>query len=69
MTGKDQAVRSEKQIEHGITTLGRIRDILLQAGIQTTEMDESLARVCQEIDSLYAQLLKTTHGSVRNIEK
>lgn len=62
-------MKSEQQIENGITTLSRIREILLQAGIQTTEMDESLARVCQEIDRLYAQLLKTTDGSARNIEK
>ena len=45
------------ELQRRIETLCRIRDILLEAGIRSDQSDQTLQRICNDIDNLYQQVL------------
>ena len=51
---KMEITELQKQIEK----LCRIRDTLLDAGIRSDQTDQSLQRICDDIDKLYQQILR-----------
>lgn len=53
---------NEFDLEKTIRTLERIRDILLDSGIRSEAEDARLQRICNQIDSLYGELLEAMKG-------
>jgi len=49
---------NKSELEKTITTLERIRDILLEAGIRSEAEDARLQRICNQIDALYGESLE-----------
>lgn len=49
---------NKSELEKTIQTLERIRDILLDSGIRSEGEDATLQRICNQIDTLYGELLE-----------
>jgi hypothetical protein len=49
----------QQELQRQIENLSRIREILLDAGIRSDQMDQSLQKICDDIDNLYQQVLKS----------
>ena len=48
------------EIEDRIKLLERIRDMFLEAGVCTREIDERFRRICDDIDDLYRHILESS---------
>ncbi len=53
---------NELNLEKTIRTLEQIRDILLDSGIRSEGEDATLQRICNQIDTLYGELLEAMKG-------
>lgn len=53
---------TKSEIEKTIQTLERICDILLDSGIRSEGGDATLQRVCNQIGTLYGELLEAMKG-------
>lgn len=56
---------NKSELEKTIQTLERIRDILLDSGIRSEGDDASLQRICNQIDTLYGELLEAMKGRIQ----